>query len=192
MDEPYIRFDRTKLKAAAHYICSKMKPDELGNVKLHKILYYADMLSFADCGIPLTGADYIKQQFGPTARLLSSVLAELAKEGKLRIESRKYYGFEKRDYVSLTEPDRTVLGNAGILLLDEMIEFARDRSASELSELSHNVAWQSADMGERIPYAAVLGWQPTEITDEDREAAVSEVRRLKPQIEKERHARGVL
>ena len=191
MEESYIRFDRAKLKAAAHYICSRLQPKELGNVKLHKILYFADMLSFCDSGAPLTGADYIKQSFGPTARHLTAVLEELASEQQIKIEKRTFYGFEKRDYISLTEPNRAILGNSAIELLDSVIEFARDRSASELSELSHDVAWQAADMGERIPYAAVYGWQPEEITDEDRAAALHDIRRLRPLIEKERHARGV-
>lgn len=192
MDEEYVRFDRAKLKAAAHYVCSQLKPSELGNVKLHKILYFADMLHFSDVGEPLTGVDYIKQKFGPTARHLGSVISELEREGKIRVEIRNYFGFEKKDYVVQSEPDRLLLGNAGIRLLDTVIAFARDRSASELSELSHDCAWQAADMGERIPYAAVFGWENAEITDEDREAAVVEARRIRPVIERELNARRVL
>lgn len=192
MQESYIRFDRAKLKAATHYICSKLRSHELGNVKLHKILYFADMLAFADSGTPLTGVDYIKQKFGPTARHLTAVLQELATEQKIKIDKRLFYGFEKLDYTCLVEPDRSALGNAAIELLDTVIDFARDRSASEISELSHDVAWQAADMGERIPYAAVFGWQPDEITDDDRSAAAADIRRLRPLIERERHARGVL
>jgi uncharacterized phage-associated protein len=189
MDEDYVRFDRAKLKAATLYVCSRMQPHELGNVKLHKILYFADMLRFADQGEPLTGVDYIKQRFGPIARHLTSVLEELAREGSLRIETRNYYGFEKRDYIALAEPDRSVLGNAGVDLLDHVIAFARERSASELSELSHDVAWRAADMGERIPYAGVFGWAPEEVTDEDQQAALAEARRVRPLIEREVDAR---
>ena len=192
MDEDYVRFDRAKLKAAAHYVCSQLKPHELGNVKLHKVLYFADMLHFADSGEPLTGVDYIKQKFGPTARHLTSVIAELEREGKIRVEIRNFYGFEKRDYVVVHDPDRIALGNAGIELLDRVIAFARDRTTSELSELSHDAAWQAADMGERIPYAAVFGWETAEITDEDREAAVNEARQIRPLIERELNARRVL
>jgi len=188
MEEDYVRFDRAKLTAATLYICSKMQPHELGNVKLHKILYFADMLRFADQGEPLTGVDYIKQRFGPVARHLTSVLEELAREGCIQIETRNYYGFEKREYTAVREPDRSILGNAAIELLDHVIAFAREHSASELSELSHNAAWEAADMGERIPYAAVYGWAAEEITDEDREAALVEARRVRPLIEREVNA----
>ncbi len=192
MNETYIQFDRAKLKAVVLYVFSRLSPRELGNVKLHKILYFADMLKFKDTGTPMTGVDYVKQKFGPTARNLTSVLDELAKEGAIRIERREYHGFEKKDYVSLLTVDRSSLGNKNIEILDDVIEFARGRTATELSELSHDEAWRAADMGERIPYAAVFGWEPVEFTDHDRETALNEVGRIRPLIEQERRESRVL
>ena len=64
MDESYITFDEDKFSKVVHSVCSKCEPDRLGNVKLHKILYFADMLNFAASGTPRTGADYVKQRFG--------------------------------------------------------------------------------------------------------------------------------
>ncbi len=192
MDETYIQFDRIKFKAAVLYVCSKLSPQEFGNVKLHKILYFADMLKFRDTGTPMTGVDYVKQKFGPTARHLTSVLEELASEGAIRIERRDYHGFEKKDYVALMTVDRSSLGNKNVEILDNVIEFAKGRTATELSELSHDEAWHAADLGERIPYAAVFGWEPIEYTDDDRETALNEVRRIRPLIEQERRESRVL
>jgi Protein of unknown function (DUF4065) len=147
------------------------------------------MMTFAGTDKPLTGVDYIKQQFGPTARHLSSALSELAAERKIRIESVDYFGFTKKQYTSLATPN--ALSNTEIDLLADVIDFVCNRSAREISELSHDKAWQTAGMGERIPYAAALGLEPVEITVEELATASLEAHRLRPLIEAERRANPV-
>ena len=188
MNEDYIRFDPDKLRDVVHFICARCQPDELGNVKLHKILYFADMMKFVSSGQPLTGVDYIKQQFGPTARYLTSALSELGKQGLVRVDTLDYFGFEKKRYVSLADPDTSRLSNEDIQLLSDVMDLICARSAKEISELSHDVAWRAARMGERIPYAAALALQPTVVTDDDLKAAKLEARRIRPQIEADRRA----
>jgi uncharacterized phage-associated protein len=183
MDEDYITFDRAKFKAVVHFVCDRCEPSQLGNVKLHKILYFADMMKFAGSGEPLTGADYVKQQFGPVARHLTAALVELSNENKIKIENVDYFGFTKKQYTSLdTHGD---LSNSEIDLLTEVIDFVCNRTAREINELSHDKAWHTAKMGQRIPYAAALGLEPVEITEEDLVAATMEARRLRPMIEAE-------
>ena len=138
-EEPTFELDHQKLKDVVHYICSKCSPEELGNVKLHKILYFSDMLHFQSTGQPLTGVEYQKQKFGPTARHLGWAVGQLISENKLRSEDRDYYGFAKRAYISLSAPRNDRIGNV-THLLDDVIDFVCARSAKEISELSHNVA----------------------------------------------------
>jgi uncharacterized phage-associated protein len=182
MEEDYITFDRAKLKAVVHTICATVDPDELGRVRLHKVLYYADMLHFMAKSMPLTGEDYVKQAFGPVARHLNDALADLERDGALRIEDNDYYGIVKKRYVSLKTP-QTILSNSQMELLLDVIDFVRGKTGHTISDLKHNVPWQIAAMGERIPYAAVLGWAPAEITESDRAAALGEARRLRPLME---------
>ena len=124
MTEDYIRFDPAKLRSVVHFICARCQPDELGNMKLHKILYFADMMKFVSSGQPLTGVDYIKQQFGPTARHLTSALNELGKQGFVHVETLDYFGFEKKRYISLVEPDTSIFSNEDIQLLADQISTA--------------------------------------------------------------------
>ncbi len=170
--EPRFEFDREKFKVVVHYICSRCEPDELGNVKLHKILYFSDMLHYLSTLKPLTGAEYQKQQFGPTARHLAWALRELEKEGKLKIQQRDYYGYKKSDYISLREPDPRALTNQEISLLNDVINFVCKKSAKEISELSHDYAWKNVDMGEIIPYYSVHGIVPSFVSDEDIDQAI--------------------
>lgn len=122
--EPNPKVNRQKLKDVVHYVCASCHQDELGNVKLHKILYFADMLNFLSTNKPLTGVEYQKQSFGPVARHLSWAVNELDKEGTIRIQKRDYFGFKKTDYFSLREPSTTRLTNTevtrlGTALLEE-------------------------------------------------------------------------
>ena len=192
MDEPYIKFDRDRFKNGVHFVISRCDPTDLGNVKLHKILYFADFLHFMNHGTPLTGVDYLKQQFGPTARHLGSVLEELTNEGRVRVSTRKFYGFDKKDFISLEDPAPSKIGNDAQALLIDVIDFVCGRSAKEISELSHDRAWEAACMGERIPYAAVFGLQPVEVTEENIRDCVDEVRSARPKIEAERRESHVL
>ena len=64
-DSGSVQFDREKFLEAVHYICTHCDPRELGRVKLHKILYFADMLHYVGYGRPLTGEEYQKQNSAP-------------------------------------------------------------------------------------------------------------------------------
>ena len=90
------QFDREKFKDVVHFAIHRATerhgPEALGNTKLHKIAYYADMLWFVAKGQPLTGAEYQRQRFGPTARHLTKCLAELEAAGRIRTTKRNYYG----------------------------------------------------------------------------------------------------
>lgn len=174
-----------KLKDVVHYICARCHQDELGNVKLHKLLYFADMLHFLSSNKPLTGVEYQKQSFGPVARHLSWAINELSREGALMVQKRDYYGFKKTDYLSLQPPSVSRLTNLEIALLNDVIEFVCERSAKEISELSHLEPWKAAEIGETLPYYSAYGLLPSVVTDDDVEAAIVHARSIKHEIEHE-------
>lgn len=183
---PVPKFNRDKFRDVVHYICANCEPAELGNVKLHKILYFADMLKFMDTLEPLTGVEYQKQKFGPVARHLTWAVDELCREGLLRVERRQYFGYTKLDYISQVSPNTNRLTNEEVDLLNDVIAYVCSKSAKEISELSHDVAWEAARIGEIIPYYAALGLLPEAVTDADVKAAVEEARRIRPVIDAER------
>lgn len=188
--EEQIQFNRQKFKDVVHYVVhhvtTRYGAASLGNTKLHKVLYFSDMLRYLASGAPLTGADYQRQRFGPTARLLTSCLKELEREGRVRTEHVNYYGYSKAEYHALRSPDISGLSEPDRLLVEEMAEFVCARSAVEISEFSHDDVWSSVPMGERIPYYAAFAMFPSELTDEDMEEAGAESLELAPQIEAER------
>lgn len=168
MPAAQVQFDREKFKEAVLLLASHCPPEELGNVKLHKMLYFADMLNFLEEGRPLTGVDYLKQKFGPTARHLTFAVDELAREGRLSVRETEYHGFYKKDYLP-TEPYKAArLSESEQQLLRDVADFVRGKTARQISEISHNAAWEAAELGEVIPYFTALQLVPVEVTDADR------------------------
>lgn len=161
------QFNHSKFQDVILYVCAKCTPRELGMVKLHKILYFADMLHFLDTGQPLTGAPYLKQTFGPTAKPLLSVLSDLETKGRLSLKDVDYFGFVKKEFHVLRGTEAVNLSEGEVALIDDVIDFVCARSAREISELSHTDAWQLAKIGEEIPYYTAYYLLPSETTDDD-------------------------
>jgi hypothetical protein len=172
------QFDRERFKDVVHYVVhyvgSSLGPEVLGRTKLHRVLYFADMLHYLDSGTPLTGADYRRQRFGPAASRLTWALATLESEGRISAATRNYYGYDKSEYRALTEPATNRLSAGQRRLIEHLCSFVCAHSAAEIGEFCHDEVWSSVAMGERIPYYAALAMFPAEITDDDLAEAVEE------------------
>ncbi len=172
-------FDREKLKAAILHICAGCDPANLGAVKLHKVLYFSDMLHYAQTGKPITGAVYRKRPFGPTCDPLLSTLSGLEREGSLEIESVDYFGYQKKNYRAKVKPETNRLSADELNLLDEVIDFVcNSNSAKTISEFSHNRAWDIVEFGEVMPYHSIFSIFPTQVSKEATDWAESEVKQI--------------
>jgi hypothetical protein len=190
------QFDREKFKDVIHvvvdHVAARYGTEALGNTKLHKILYYSDMLKYLDSGQPLTGAEYQRQKVGPTARHLTWALNQLDAEGRVTTIKRNYYGYSKSEYHSHRSPDVSRLSESDLKLIEHMAAFVCAKTAAEISDFSHDEVWASVPMGEHIPYYAALAMIPTdEISDEEVERAADEAVRIEPIIEAERRGRRI-
>ncbi len=189
MQEPF-QIDHEKFKdvvhLAIHHAVATHGQEALGNTKLHKIVYYADMLHYLGVGEPLTGADYQRQRFGPTARHLSWALQELVKEGRISVGHTNYYGYAKTEYAALMNPTSNRINPDEAGLITHVADFVCAHTVSEISEFSHDEVWSSVPMGQRIPYYAAFAMFPSEVTEKDIAEATEEAREIAPLIEVER------
>ena len=159
-----------KFKALVHYVCWKCssEPANLGAVKLNKILWIADVIAFAETGASLTNARYVKQKFGPVPKAILPVLRELQSAGKLRMEEVEYYGHQKRQYVAPRKPSMALFKRTEIEKVDEIIEaITQNHTASSISDFTHDDIWKLANIGEEIPFHAMLASKLGEVTEDD-------------------------
>jgi peptide deformylase len=159
-----MQFDKTKLRAVVLYTCAHCGPADLGAVKLHKVLYFTDMLHHVRVGTSVTGATYRKRPFGPTCDQLLPLLRALSAAGAIEIRESEQFGFRKKEYVAKEVPQIERLSGQELSLLDDMIEFVcYENTAKTISEFSHNRAWKEAELGDVLPYDSAFLWFPHEV-----------------------------
>jgi Protein of unknown function (DUF4065) len=162
-----MQFDRNKLKAVVLTALNRCPSERVGAVKLHKILYFFDMLSFIQTGVGAVGATYRKRPFGPTCEPLLGALREMEREGQVVIGHSDYYGYRKTDYRPLVAPDSALLSKAQEDLLSDVIDFVcLEYSASTISEYSHQAPWEAVEFGDVIPYASAYFLLPMQVSPE--------------------------
>jgi hypothetical protein len=166
-------YDKAKFKTLVHYICAQRSgdPSSLGAVKLNKILWLSDFRAYYRLGEPITGARYVKRQFGPVPHQIMPILKELQNEGAIEIRDVLHFGKPKKEYISRYEPSIDSFGDEEIEIIDKTIKFiCEDHTAASISEASHDHIWKAAEDGEEMPYYTVFSI-PGKITEDELEWA---------------------
>lgn len=172
---PQIELNFSKLRTLVHYVCHKApNPRKLGKTKLNKILFFSDVEAYLSLGQPITGEEYVKHQYGPVSRHLDDVLRELEAERLIAVSEASGYSvhadtpYTQRLFFPLKKPRLDEFTPDEISIADEMIgTICRRHSARSISELSHDVVWQSAEIGETLPYYTAFVHTLGEITPSD-------------------------
>lgn len=128
----------SKVKNTILYFISK-----LGGVfttKMNKLLFYADFYSYKKQGVGITGLSYKAIQYGPVPERWD-ILYGLIDDIEHEIVSFASGNSGER-LVSQIEPDMSVFTPEQQSILDEIVYKLKDKTANQLSELSHQEdAW---------------------------------------------------
>jgi Protein of unknown function (DUF4065) len=152
-----VPLNREKFNSLVHYICSRTEPSKLGAVKLYKILWLSDFTAFHNHGSSITGARYIKRQFGPVPAAIATAISDLEASNSIFVSRVPFHKHIKEQYRSLSRPAMGSFSDAQIELIDRMIQFVSDEhTARSISEYSHDHVWRAAGDGEEIPYFTVF------------------------------------
>jgi hypothetical protein len=162
-------FNRNKFKTLVHYICEKADdPSVLGTVKMNKVLWYSDVVNYLIAGKPITGETYVKRQHGPVARHLMPVIDELVHENKIARGHVDHFGFTKNEYIAIEESDKSAFTADEIAWIDKaFVHVCLNHTAKSISDETHGVIWELAEMGEAIPYHTVFASTVGEIDETD-------------------------
>lgn len=173
-------FDREKFKDAMHYAIAKAGAHQgFGAIKLYKILWFSDARMFQTRGKPITGADYIRKQFGPVPKLAMPIRDELAREGRVKSWKAASGKIEQWCFRSLTPPNLNRFSAEEKQTLDYWISHIDEKhTATSISEESHDYGWEIAGMGEVLPMHAFLAERLREANDSEMEWATSRAKQL--------------
>ena len=176
--------ETSRLDRLVHYVCARCdNPYQLGATKLNKILWYSDVLSFANEGRAITGAVYVKRQFGPVPKDIMATRARLQADGSIIERRVPFHAYNQTQFIALKPADISMFSAEQISLVDTVLQaICSGFTATSISEATHDLVWQAAEIGEEIPLAAAaFAGNIAEIDEDDIAWAEAEVR----QFEKE-------
>src|ERR1700733_2004446 len=94
-----------ELRELILYISQKCANDpRFGAVKLNKVLYFSDFLSYAHYREPITGMEYFKLPHGPAPRRLVPIREQMKQDGDLGIQELPIGSGIERRPVNLRAP----------------------------------------------------------------------------------------
>lgn len=142
-----------KIKAVVEYILQQMGV-AVDYIHLFKVMYFAQEEHLAIYGIPMMYDTFVARKHGPVASLTYKVLR--VAEGKTMGVTDELYDFasdlaltvkDGHQVVTLAEGvqcDMDELSRSNVCILDKWIERCKDIESFDLSEMSHDKAWQKA------------------------------------------------
>ena len=162
-------FNQSKFSSLVHYVCSRCSdPTKLGAIKLNKILWFSDRLSYVMTGQSIAGETYIKRQFGPVPEHILRTIRTLESSSDIVTRETHKHEFPKREFIALTEPDISTFSPQEISWVDQIIEaVCENHTAESISNISHDDIWKLAEIGEVIPLNAVLASRLGEVNERD-------------------------
>lgn len=144
-----------RLAEAILYVCGVCETDAaFGMIRLNKILFEADFLSFGLRGVPITGVRYQRLEHGPAPKAMVPRLRDLQERQDLVIRRADFIGRPQQRPIPLRNADLSIFSGEDIALLDQVIKESWGKTGAEVSELSHRMAWKTRENGDDIPYEA--------------------------------------
>lgn len=148
-----------KLREVLLYVLGKVgaKPN-VGETVLYKLLYFIDFDYYEKTGQSITGLTYIRNHFGPTpAKDFVSVIEGMQANEELEIVETEYFKNTQKKYLPRKNTQLNELNASELRHIDETLARLSDKSATELSELSHyDTPWLTAKEGKPIAYRGVF------------------------------------
>ncbi len=153
----------SKIKAVILFILEQM-PKGLDYIHLFKIMYFAQQDHLVRYGLPLCEDTFVARKHGPVPTFTYKALHCL--EGKIDDPTPELSEFNQSlslEQINGTKVvmcamgascDKEELSKSNISILDKWIAKCKDIAAFDLSDLSHDQAWQ-------------IAYKATEITGED-------------------------
>lgn len=147
-----------KFKEVLLYILEKVgsRPN-IGQVVLYKLLYFIDFDYYEKYEEQLIGAKYIKNHYGPTPVEFKKIIEQMTTKGEVEVVKSRFFKYPQTKYLPRRAARLSLLNAQEIQMIDEVIGKYGNRTATELSELTHrDVPWMTAEEQKPIDYESVF------------------------------------
>lgn len=144
-----------KLRQVILYVLGKVgaKPN-VGETVLYKLLYFIDFDYYEKTGKSITGLTYIHNKFGPSPVVDFRVIVDdMCLHDELEIVQTNFYKNTQKKYLPHVNAKLETLAADEIKHIDATLERLADKTATELSKLSHyDTPWVVAKQGQPLDY----------------------------------------
>lgn len=151
-------FDREKFRRLVHYVIHMAgnRPG-FGATKINKVLWFVEARGAMLRKKPVTGARFIRRQYGPVPAAIMPVREELERAGVIRTSKDWHYNRQITVFKSLKQPEISDFDAAELQDIKYWIDhIANEHTAESISDATHNYGWLIAGIGEELPYFVVL------------------------------------
>ncbi|MCD8310357.1 MAG: SocA family protein [Prevotellaceae bacterium] len=152
-------FDEKVAMQAVLYAVKKLQ-DRKDMHKIFKILYFADREHLCRYGRGITGDSYIAMSYGPVPSKINDIFKAVRGDSyfsKYADDLKQYFHFTNRYTIEADkDPDMDYLSETDIECLDFAIAKCEGKSFSELTEMSHDLAWNSTPRDREISVKDML------------------------------------
>lgn len=146
-----------RLRELVLYIAQRCADDPtFGVTKLNKILYFSDVEAYRKTGRPITGAEYLKQDYGPVPKAINRIKRELQEQRAINIQEEPLMNYKRHRIVAQQDPDLELFDDQDLSVINDVITQLWGQRAQDVSDASHGMAWRLTDDLDSIPYEASL------------------------------------
>jgi uncharacterized phage-associated protein len=159
--------NKEKYASALQYFVSECNNEKLGIVKLNKLFYYLDFISYRDTGKSVTNETYIRLPKGPFAECLLQMIESAKKDKLIDCKQDDSEKFGKRNrFQAIGQPELSVFNayEKGLLVnlcktfkewsTDQMIAQTHTEAPWVFSTPSRSLNYKDADDIEFFPMVA--------------------------------------
>lgn len=134
------------------------KSPGLGKVQLNKGLFLFDSIYYAFHKKSYTGCHYIKEAYGPVPenKFYQQLKRLLEKNTEQKIEYKGYY--EKTSFYIQFGAELPIFDEELNKILITVVNFISNKTAAELSELTHDEVYKKTKKRAVIPFDQIVQW----------------------------------
>lgn len=159
---PAVQTDYSKLEQVLHHIIHHVGGlPHVGKLVLYKLLYFCDFNYYELYEEPLTGEQYSKLELGPAPVDFDHIIHSLETKNKITKLEVHYHGHPQEKFISLDEPDVSLLSARELEVIHETLERLSSMNATQISAYSHqDIPWKATEDKEIIDYELVFYRDP--------------------------------
>ena len=159
-------FDRDKALEAILFIAKRLNNPTFHSIS--KMLYLSDKLHLQDYGRLICGDQYIAMEYGPVPSAIYNMMKVAAKIETIDIDwdeiIQEVLTVKRgRDVIPNRESNLDLLAESEIECIQKTIAEFGNKSFGELTDITHDKAWNATDDNQTIPLEAIVATLPNAV-----------------------------